>query len=124
MGIGITIEEWLRLLLLGFVILIPVYLLSTRYISATGQASVRYMVLGKWSPLFWIAVVFLGMVIPMAAVISSFALGLEETPAAFIYVAIISGLLGDLAIRYLILRCGLYNPLLPFSIPQTTTTSG
>jgi len=121
---GIAIEEWIRILLIGFVILIPVYLLSARYISTTGQASVRSMVSGKWSPLFWVVVIFLGMVIPLAAVTSSFALGLEETPAAFIYVAIISGLLGDLAIRYLILRCGLYNPLIPFSIPQTTPARG
>ena len=123
-SIGITIEEWIRILLIGFVVLIPVYLLSTRYISTTGQASVKYMVLGKWSPLFWIVVVFLGMVIPLAAVISSFILGLEATPLAFIFVAIISGLLGDLVIRYLILKCGLYNPLIPFSIPQTTPARG
>jgi len=123
-GIGITIEEWIRILLIGFVILIPVYLLSTRYISTTGQASVKYMVLGKWSPLFWVAVVFLGMVMPLAAVISSFVLGLEAVPVTFIFTAIISGLMGDLAMRYLILRCGLYNPLIPFSIPQTTPARG
>ena len=123
-NIGIAIEEWIRVLLIGFLVLIPVYLLSARYISTTGQASVKYMVSGKWSPLFWIAVVFLGMVIPLAAVISSFVLGLEATPEAFIYLAIFCGLLGDLAIRYLILRCGLYNPLIPFSIPQTMPTRG
>jgi len=121
---GITIEGWIRVLLIGFVILIPIYLLSARYISSTGQASVKYMISGKWSPLFWIVVVFFGMAIPLAAVVSSFMLGLEETPGALIYVAIISGLLGDLAIRYLILRCGLYNPLIPFSILNTTPERG
>ena len=123
-GIGIAIEEWIRILLIGFLILIPVYLLSTRYISITGQASVKYMLMGKWSPLFWIAVVFFGMVVPLAAVISSFVMGLEATPVIFLYLAIFCGLVGDLAIRYLILRCGLYNPLIPSSAGAGITVFG
>ena len=82
------------------------------------------MVLDKWSPLFWIAVVIVGMVIPLTAVISSFAIGLEATPMAFLYIAILCGLLGDLAMRYLILRCGLYSPLIPSSGPLAMPTQG
>lgn len=110
---GIAVEEAIRILLIGFVLLIPVYLISVRYTSLTGKVSVRYMVLSKWLPLFWIAVVILGMVVPIAAVITSFIIGLEASPAAFLYAAILFGLLGDLALRYLILRCGLYSPLVP-----------
>lgn len=123
-GIGHAIEEWIRLLLIGFLLLIPVYLMSVRYTSATGQASVKYMVLGKWALLFWIAVVIVGMVIPLAAVISSFLVGLGSTPAAFLYIAILCGLLGDLAMRYLILRCGFYTPLVPFSSHLPLPVSG
>ncbi len=50
-----------------------------------------------------------------AAAITSFAAGLENTPRVLLYAAIGSGLLGDLATRYLILRCGLYHPLVPSS---------
>ena len=114
-GFGIAIEEWIRILLIGFILIIPVYLMSVRYTSLTGQFSVKYMVLSKWSPLFWVVVVILGMLIPLAAVVNSFLIGLEATPAAFLYVAIFSGLLGDLAMRYLILSCGLYSPLIPSS---------
>jgi formate-dependent nitrite reductase membrane component NrfD len=123
-GIGAAIEAWIRILLIGLLVLIPVYLLSTRYISLTGQVSVKYMVTGKWSPLFWIAVVFLGMVVPLAAVISTFVMGLEATPVTFLYSAISCGLLGDLAIRYLILRCGLYNPLIPSPAGAGVTVPG
>ncbi len=112
-GIGPAIEEWVRILQIGYLLLIPVYLMSVRYTSATGQASVKYMVLSKWSPLFWIAVVILGMAIPLIAVITSFLTGLEGAPVAFLYAAIFSGLIGDLAMRYLVLRCGLYSPLIP-----------
>jgi formate-dependent nitrite reductase membrane component NrfD len=123
-GIGVAIEEWIRILLIGFILLIPVYLMSVRYTSLTGQASVRYIVLGKWSPLFWIAVVIVGMVIPLTAVINSFITGLEATPEAFLYAAIFCGLLGDLAMRYLILRCGLYSPLIPSSSPLAMPIRG
>lgn len=114
-GVGVAIEEWIRILLIGFLLLISVYLVSVRYTSLTGQASVRYMVQGKWSPLFWLAVVIVGMVIPLIEVIISFFTGLEAIPVAFLYAAIFCGLLGDLAMRYLILRCGLYSPLIPTS---------
>ena len=113
MVVGRAIEEWIRILLIGYLLLIPVYLMSVRYTSATGQVSVNYMLQGKWSSLFWIAVVILGMVIPLAAVINSIVAGLEGISMTFLYAAIFSGLIGDLAMRYLILRCGVYGPLIP-----------
>jgi formate-dependent nitrite reductase membrane component NrfD len=87
--------------------------MSVRYTSSTGQVSVNSMLQGKWSSLFWIAVVILGMVIPLAAVINSIVAGLEGISMTFLYAAIFSGLIGDLAMRYLILRCGVYGPLIP-----------
>ena len=113
MVVGRAIEEWIRILLIGYLLLIPVYLMSVRYASATGQVSVTSMLQGKWSSLFWIAVVILGMVIPLAAVINSIVAGLEGISMTFLYAAIFSGLIGDLAMRYLILRCGVYGPLIP-----------
>ncbi|MGZ6231417.1 MAG: NrfD/PsrC family molybdoenzyme membrane anchor subunit [Syntrophales bacterium] len=113
MVVGRAIEEWIRILLIGYLLLIPVYLMSVRYTSSTGQVSVTSMLQGKWSSLFWIAVVILGMVIPLAAVINSIVAGLEGISMAFLYAAIFSGLIGDLAMRYLILRCGVYGPLIP-----------
>ena len=112
---GIAVEEAIRWLLIGFVLLIPVYLMSVRYTSLTGKASVRYMVLNKWRLLFWIVVVVLGMAVPLAVVFNSFIIGLEASPVVFLYAAIFFGLLGDLSMRYLILRCGLYSPLIPVS---------
>jgi formate-dependent nitrite reductase membrane component NrfD len=123
-GIGQGIEEWIRILLIGFILLIPVYLVSVRYTSSTGLVSVKSMVLGKWALLFWIGVVVIGMVIPLTAVISSFLVGLESTPVSLLYIAIACGLLGDLAMRYLILRCGFYTPLVLFSSHLPMPVSG
>jgi formate-dependent nitrite reductase membrane component NrfD len=115
-GIGAAVEEWVRILLLGFMFLIPVYLMSVRYTSAAGQVSVRYMISSRWSPLFWVAVIILGMAIPLASVVKSILTGLDAGSMVFFYVAIFSGLIGDLAMRYLILRGGVYAPLIPSSL--------
>jgi len=112
---GATPEEWIRILLIGFLFLIPIYLISARYTSLTGRVSVKY-VLSKWAPLFWVGVVVLGMAIPLAVLINSYLVGLESLPSAFLYTAIVCGLVGDLAMRYLILRCGLYSPLIPSTV--------
>ncbi len=112
-GAGGAIEEWIRLLLIGYIFLIPVYLMSVRYTSSAGRVSVRHMMASTWSPLFWVAVVALGMAVPLAAIISSSLTGLETGNATFLYGAIVSGLIGDLAMRYMILKCGVYGPLIP-----------
>ena len=113
-----TVEGWIRLLMIGFVVLIPVYLMSIRYTSATGRASVQQMVTGQFSMLFWLGAVLAGMAVPASAVIFSYANGLEATPLLFITLAILCGLAGDLTVRYLILRCGLYSPLIPAGTAQ------
>lgn len=112
-GLGIAVEEWIRILLLGFIILLAVYLISVRYGSLAGGVSVKEIAWGRWAPLLWIAVVALGIALPLGVVILSFSAGLAATPVALLYIAILCGLLGDLAMRYLILRCGYYHPIVP-----------
>lgn len=112
---GKAVEEWIRVLLIGYLLLVPVYLMSVRYTSSTGQVSVSYMLKSQWSVLFWVGVVALGMIIPAVAVINSIVTDIETISMTFLYSAILSGLIGDLAMRYLILRCGVYGPLIPSS---------
>ena len=112
---GRAAEEWIRILLVGYLLLVPVYLMSVRYTSSTGQASVKYMLQGQWSTIFWVGVVILGMVMPAAAVINSMVMDIETVSMTFLCTAILSGLIGDLAMRYLILRCGVYGPVIPSS---------
>jgi formate-dependent nitrite reductase membrane component NrfD len=112
-ALATSIEGWIRVLLLGFVVLIPAYLITVRFSSSTGQISVRTMINGNLSKIFWTVVVAVGMVVPLAAVVASLAIGLEVIPPAFLYIAIACGLAGDLTMRNLILKCGLYAPLIP-----------
>ncbi len=115
-GLGLAVEEWIRILLVGFILILTVYLIGVRYGAPAGRVSVREIAFGKWALLFWIAVVALGIALPSSVVLFSLVAGLDMTPVALLYIAIFCGLAGDLAIRYLILRCGYYHPLVPSQV--------
>jgi formate-dependent nitrite reductase membrane component NrfD len=108
------LEEWTRLFLIGFVIILIIYLLSIRYRGLAGKSSVREIVAGRWAPLFWVMVVALGMVLPLVVTLLSWTGG-SAVPAALLYLVILFELLGDLSFRYCILKNGYYSPLIPTS---------
>ena len=110
---GLHIEELIRILMVAFLIFLPTYLISARYGLSAGKVAVREIVIGRWWPLFWIVVVLFGLLFPLGVVISSLTAGLEATPASLMNGAIFFELIGDLALRYLILKNGFYNPLVP-----------
>ena len=109
-----TVEEWSRIFLIAFIFIVFVYLFSIRYQGVTGKTSVRVIVAGKWAPLFWIGVVVLGTAFPVGVALGTLAAGLS-LPVVLIYTLIIFELVGDLALRYCILRTGLYIPLIPIT---------
>jgi formate-dependent nitrite reductase membrane component NrfD len=113
--VAIALEEWVRILLIGFIILLAVYLISVRYGTTTGKVSVREIVSGRWWPLMWFVVVALGLVLPIGVVTNSFVVGLENIPVAILYISIFCELIGDLSVRYLILKYGLYSSLISSS---------
>ena len=59
--------------------------------------------------------VFLGIVLPFGVITMSVLVGLQEIPTTLLYLPITSQLLWDLILRYLILKNGFYNPLVPES---------
>jgi len=113
--IGVSLEEWIRILLLSYIVLIIVYLISVRYTNPTGKVSVHKIVAGGYWPLMWIGVVFIGLVFPAVVVAISLSAGIENMPPGILCTAIFCELLGDLAMRYLILKGALYNPLITSS---------
>jgi formate-dependent nitrite reductase membrane component NrfD len=113
--LGISVEEWIRVLLVAYAALLVVYLVSVRYVNPTGKLSVQEIVVGRFKALMWLVVVLLGLVFPVTVVLISLNTGLENMPAGVLYLSIFCELLGDLAMRYLILKGGLYSPLIPSS---------
>lgn len=112
---GPRMEELIRILLAAFILIVAAYLISVRYGEQAGEVSVKEIVAGRWWPLFWIVVVLLGIAFPLGVVVDGLVAGLEAIPAALLSLSILFELLGDLSLRYLILRNGFYHPLTPIS---------
>jgi formate-dependent nitrite reductase membrane component NrfD len=106
------LEDWGRLFLVSYIFILIVYLMSIRYRGSAGKASIREIVTGRWAPLFWVLVVALGVILPLIVSLLNWKGGLEIS-GALLSSAIVLELIGDLSLRYCILRCAYYSPLIP-----------
>lgn len=106
----VAIENIVRVTLVGFAVILAVYLWNSTYSSVTAKDSVLRLVKGSIATIFWIGVALLGIIIPIA--VSVFTLFAKESPALLI-TAVICEILGGLALRYVILKAGMYSPLVP-----------
>ncbi len=109
-----SVEEWAQMFLVAFILIVIFYLLSIRYRGMAGKVSVREIVIGRRAALFWVMVVALGMALPVGVMLSGLVMGLA-LPVGLLYIGIIFELLGDVSLRYCILKVGYYHPLIPSS---------
>jgi len=107
-----NLEHWARLFLLSYAFILIIYLVSIRYQGAAGKASVKELVTGKRAALFWAIIVGLGVVIPLIVSLLGASGGLEIS-RTLLCSAVLLELLGDLSLRYCILKCAYYSPLIP-----------
>jgi formate-dependent nitrite reductase membrane component NrfD len=101
-----------RYLLLVNILLIIIYLISAGYTSAVAKLSVREMIVGKVAFAFWFGIVFLGIIIPLAISLASLATGAEAS-TIILLIAIVCHTLGAFALKYCLLKVGIYRPLFP-----------
>lgn len=107
----VGVEELAWIFLGCYILLAIIYLMSATYRGTTGKFSVREMVAGRWTSVFWVVVVGLGMALPLGVTITSLVVGLISRPPALLSTIIIFELIGDLSLRYCIWRSGFYSPL-------------
>jgi len=109
---GVDHVEELAPIFLGFyILLVIIYLMSATYYGTTGKLSVREMLVGKRASIFWLMTVGMGMALPLGVAITSFLAGIASVPPPLVSMIIILELVGDLSLRYCILKFGFYNPL-------------
>lgn len=108
-----SLEQIVRVLLIIFVVIFPTYLVSARYGTSAGRVSVAEIVKGRLWPLFWAGVILFGTALPIGVVVASLVIGFDGIPIALFYFSVAFELIGDLTLRYLILKYGFYNPLVP-----------
>jgi formate-dependent nitrite reductase membrane component NrfD len=106
-----TLENVIRVVLITLAVIIGVYLWNTTYSSTAARDAVKRLIGGSLAPLFWIGVFLFGIIIPV--VISLSTLGMDEPASGLLITAIISEIIGGLALRFAILKAGVYTPLLP-----------
>jgi formate-dependent nitrite reductase membrane component NrfD len=106
-----TAEFWSRIFLLSFIFIVFLYLFGIRYQGAGGKVSVQEIVRGRWAALFWVVVVLLGMILPIVMGVTDWFL--SSVPTIILCVSILFELGADLSLRYCLLRCALYEPIIP-----------
>jgi formate-dependent nitrite reductase membrane component NrfD len=97
-----------RWLLIANALLIVVYLWQASRRESVGKQSVLEQIRGQSAPVFWIGVVLLGIVIPLAIAVSGLII---EVPSSVLLTAVICEIIGGLALRYCVLKAGAYKPL-------------
>jgi formate-dependent nitrite reductase membrane component NrfD len=106
------IELWIRILLPSFALILILYLISVDTSSKIGKDSVKRIVAGDLALLFFVGAVFIGLILPISVVLYSLTVSIASVPVALLFMAIVCGLVGDLTVRYCILKGGLYSPVI------------
>jgi formate-dependent nitrite reductase membrane component NrfD len=105
------LENIVRIMLIAFAIIVGVYLWNTTYSSVAARDAVKRLIGGSLAPLFWVGVFTFGILIPVAISITTLFAG--EAASALLITAVVSEIIGGLALRFAILKAGVYAPLLP-----------
>ncbi len=99
-----------RIMLLTNVLLIVIYLTAAARDQRTGKQSVLFQLTGGISPIFWVCVVLLGILIPAAIAVHSLSGG--EAVHLVLILGIVCEITGGAMLRYCVLKSGIYNPLI------------
>ena len=105
------LEIWIRILLPSFALVLLLYLISITSSSAIGWESVKRIIAGDLALHFYLGVLIIGLIFPIIVVLYGLSVGIASVPPLLLLAAIASGLLGDLTIRYCILKGALYSPV-------------
>lgn len=105
------LEVWIRILLPSFALVLLLYLISITSSSPIGWASVKRIIAGDLALHFYIGAVIIGLIFPIVVVLYSLSVGIASVAPLLLLAAIACGLIGDLTIRYCILKGALYSPV-------------
>jgi sulfite dehydrogenase (quinone) subunit SoeC len=113
-------ETGSRILLSVNILLIVVYLLLASKREAVGKQTVFEQIRGQNAPVFWIGIVILGLVIPVA--VSILALASGEVNSILLITGVVCEIIGGLSLRYVVLKGGAYKPLVAIRPDQHSSS--
>jgi formate-dependent nitrite reductase membrane component NrfD len=100
-----------RILLTVNAIIMGFYLWNATYTSKTSKHSAMLLLKGSLARPFWVGVIACGIIIPLAISASSIFAG--EISAPLLIIAIVLHTAGAVALKYVLLKAGVHNPILP-----------
>jgi len=105
-------EIWARWSLLGFIAFLGVFLWGATQSSPTAQVSIKRLLAGEWSRPFYIGVIAVGIIIPLIVTIALWGSDMNNTGIGILLLRWLCVMVGDLMIRFGILKNALYSPLI------------
>lgn len=105
-----------RILLTINAIIIASYLWNATYTSKTARYSAMLLLRRNLALPFWVGVIALGIIIPLAISVSSYFAGEASSPLLITAIALHTA--GTFALKYCLLKAGIHHPILP----ATTST--
>ena len=106
-----AVEFGSRILLTINIVLMAVFVWNATYQSKAAKYSAMLLIKGNLALPFWAGVVAFGIIIPLAISVSSYFAG--EASAPLLIAAIILHTVGAVAFKYVLLKAGIHNPILP-----------
>jgi formate-dependent nitrite reductase membrane component NrfD len=101
-----TIQIFARFILIFYALTIFIHIWVSTYSSPTARDSAYLLLKGNLAGLFWIVIILIGIIVPL---IIEFAVGSGSSVLLMISAALM--LLGNLTLRYAILKAGRYSLL-------------
>lgn len=108
--VWIGVEAVARWTLFAYAFMTIFYFWNAHHATTAVKESLRVIVKGELSPFFYVGVVLLGLIIPLAITIVFWVKGPGEM-YGLLFLRFICAFIGDLTLRYLISKAGRYSPL-------------
>lgn len=106
-----AVEAGSRILLTVNAVIIGAYLWNATYTSKASKYSAMLLLRGNLAVPFWAGVVACGIIIPLAIASSSYFA--SEASVTLLITAIVLHTIGAVALKYVLLKAGVHNPVLP-----------
>jgi formate-dependent nitrite reductase membrane component NrfD len=103
-----AVQTFALFILGAYFISIFVLLWVSTYSSPIAKASARLLLSGSMAGLFWILIILIGIIVPLILTFMA-----ESGSGVLLIVSAVCVLLGNMTLRYAILKAGRYSPLVP-----------
>ena len=112
-GMEISVAElWARWSLLGYVVTLGMFLWGIAHASETVRTSANTFLKGESMLYFYVGVIVIGIIIPLIITIVIWSSGVGQAGGGVLLIRFLCVVVGDLAMRYSIMKSAVYSPLI------------